>query len=154
MENFTGGGWSTSLPHEFPRHCVVYSGTHDNDTSRGWFERSGTLEERAFALRYVGSDGRHFAWDLCRLAHASVAETAILPLQDVLDLGTEARMNLPARPDGNWAWRFRSGALGSEVTARLGEWTSVYGRWPRARAPVVPTLLTAEATPVHSTGRG
>jgi len=130
---FTGGGWSTALPHEFPRHCVVYTGTHDNDTARGWFERSGTPEERAFALRYLGTDGRHFAWDLCRLAHASVAETAILPVQDVLDLGTEARMNLPARPSGNWRWRLRPGQLDRAAGERLADWTHVYGRWPRAR---------------------
>jgi 4-alpha-glucanotransferase len=130
---FTGGGWSTALPHEFPRHCVVYTGTHDNDTARGWFERSGTPEERAFALRYLGTDGQHFAWDLCRLAHASVAETSILPVQDLLDLGTEARMNLPARPSGNWDWRLRQGQLDGAAADRLAEWTQVYGRWPRGR---------------------
>src|SRR6185295_1270939 len=68
---FTSGGWSTDLPHEFPRHCIAYTGTHDNDTTRGWFERSSLPDEKAFALRYLASDGRHFAWDLCRLAHAS-----------------------------------------------------------------------------------
>ncbi len=103
-------------PHHFPRHFVVYTGTHDNDTTLGWWTSEGAGDstrtaaniraERNCARKYLGSDGREMNWVLIRAILASVADTAIIPLQDVLGLGSEARMNLPARPSGNWQWRF------------------------------------------------
>lgn len=115
------------LPHHYPRHCVVYSGTHDNDTAQGWWEHAPE-EEKEFARRYLPSDGRCFAWDLLRVAWASVAVFAIAPMQDVLALGGWARMNYPSRPDGNWAWRMESGAFSAEAISRLREWNYLYGR--------------------------
>lgn len=116
------------LPHNYSRNCVVYSGTHDNDTTLGWYQHSSTESERHFARRYLGCDGSDIAWDLIRLAFASVADTAVVPLQDVLNLGTEARMNLPGRPSGNWGWRFLPGQLTEQVRDRLQELAVLYRR--------------------------
>jgi 4-alpha-glucanotransferase len=116
------------LPHNFSSPtCVVYTGTHDNDTTRGWFH---TLpeHERRFLQTYMARDGNDIAWDLLRLAWASTANLAVAPAQDVLDLGTEARMNLPGRPDGNWLWRLRPGAFNDQIVGRLAEMTETYGR--------------------------
>jgi 4-alpha-glucanotransferase len=116
------------LPHNFVRNCVVYTGTHDNDTSRGWYEHTSTQKERDFARRYLGRDGQDIAWDLIRLAFGSLADMAVTPLQDVLDLGTEARMNLPGRPSGNWGWRYQDGQLTDVIRDRLKELTWLYAR--------------------------
>lgn len=116
------------LPHTFIANCVVYTGTHDNDTTRGWYEHSSTEAERDYARRYLARDGQDITWDLIRLAFASVANTAVVPLQDVFDLGTEARMNLPGRPSGNWGWRFRPGQLTAQLRDRLKELTWLYLR--------------------------
>jgi 4-alpha-glucanotransferase len=127
-------------PHNYPRHCVTYTGTHDNDTTVGWFKSGageGTTrtarqiaEERRFALAYLGTDGSQIQWDMIRLSLASVADTAIVPLQDVLGLGTEARMNLPGTARGNWRWRFTEEMLTPEATAKLAEMTAIYDRSP------------------------
>ncbi|HEV7663954.1 MAG TPA: 4-alpha-glucanotransferase [Chloroflexota bacterium] len=109
-------------------NCVVYTGTHDNDTTRGWFENTASTAEREFVTRYLGTDGSHIAEDMMRLALASAANTAIVPLQDVLNLGSEARMNTPGAPEGNWTWRVRPGGLDPERARCLAEMTSVYGR--------------------------
>lgn len=125
---FSTDGRDPSLPHNYGHDCVVYTGTHDNDTTRGWYEHSSTEQERDFARRYLRSDGRDFTWDLVRSAFGSVADTAIAPLQDVLDLGTEARMNLPGRPAGNWGWRVTHGQLTDMHKGRLAELVRLYGR--------------------------
>jgi 4-alpha-glucanotransferase len=125
-------------PHNYPRNCVVYTGTHDNNTTIGWFKeevlddttqsRKVRESERHLALKYMGSDGREVNWDFIRLALMSVADTAIIPLQDVLGLGSEARMNRPGTTEGNWIWRFRSKMLTREIKNRLREMTTLYGR--------------------------
>ncbi len=118
-------------PHSFVPNSVVYTGTHDNDTTVGWFENAeaeGREKEREFVLKYLGRDGREINWELIRVAMASVANTAIIPLQDVLGYGSEARMNVPARQKGNWAWRYAEEALSEEIRGRLREMTEVYGR--------------------------
>jgi 4-alpha-glucanotransferase len=115
------------LPHNYPSNCVVYTGTHDNDTTRGWY--AGAPEpQRHFARSYLGREGDDFTWDLIRAGMASVADTFIAPLQDVLDLGSEARMNLPGRPGGNWGWRSRREQLTGAVRDRLLALTKTYGR--------------------------
>jgi 4-alpha-glucanotransferase len=124
---FAKDGGDPFLPHQYPRNCVVYTGTHDNDTARGWYA-TAPEKERDLARRYLGRDGSDFAWDLIRAAFASVADTAIVPLQDVLDLDSAARMNLPGRPAGNWAWRFRAQAFGARERARLRELVTLYAR--------------------------
>ncbi len=115
------------LPHHYPQNCVVYTGTHDNDTARGWFE-AASGETRDFACRYLNTDGRDFAWDLIRAAWSSVAVYSLSPMQDLLDLGTEARMNYPSRPSGNWGWRMDENALSDELQAKMGELNYLYQR--------------------------
>ncbi len=124
---FASDGKDAFLPHNYVRNCVVYTGTHDNDTALGWF-RSAPERERQAALAYVGTDGSDFSWDLIRWLFASVADTAVVPLQDVLSLGTEARMNYPSRLGGNWSWRFDRNALRSEIRARLRQMAVSYAR--------------------------
>jgi 4-alpha-glucanotransferase len=115
------------LPHNYEASTVVYTGTHDNDTTRGWYERASE-QERDHVRRYLGRDGNDIAWDFIRAAWASVADFAITPLQDVLNLGAEARMNTPGRPAGNWGWRFLPSQLHSGVLGRLAGLTELYGR--------------------------
>jgi 4-alpha-glucanotransferase len=107
------------LPQNFEPNCVVYTGTHDNDTTRGWWESAAGKEERKYAAAYFGdaSDGIH--WAVIRVAFTSVARVAIVPLQDVLGLGSEARMNTPSLSDGNWGWRFAANALTDELADKL-----------------------------------
>jgi 4-alpha-glucanotransferase len=124
---FEKSGQNPFLPHNYPANCVVYTGTHDNDTSRGWY--AGAPEkQRHFARTYLGCDGGDIAWSLIRAGLASVADTFVAPLQDVLDLGSEARMNLPGSPGGNWGWRCRREQLTDAVAGRLRELTETYGR--------------------------
>ena len=125
-------------PHNYPRNCAVYTGTHDNNTTIGWFRDTMMKDttqsiaekerERQMALNYLGTDGHEINWDFIRLALMSVADTAIIPLQDILGLGTEARMNHPGTTAGNWSWRFRTGMLADEVRDRLRDLTALYGR--------------------------
>jgi 4-alpha-glucanotransferase len=125
---FSTDAHDPSLPHNIERNTVVYTGTHDNDTTVGWYE-SATPEERAHVLRYARTfSGLDVSWDLLRAAFSSVAVFAVVPLQDVLRLGTAARMNLPGRPAGNWAWRFRVGDLTGELIASLRTMSETYGR--------------------------
>jgi 4-alpha-glucanotransferase len=133
-------GAEAYLPHRFHQRCVVYTGTHDNDTMRGFLEaperahdaheRQQLARQRDRALAYSGSDGREPHWDLIRSALASVADTAIFPIQDVLGLGTEARMNVPGTADGNWGYRLRAELLSSAVAAKLTKLTETYERCP------------------------
>jgi 4-alpha-glucanotransferase len=115
------------LPHRHDRNTVVYTGTHDNDTTRGWYETL-TADELRFLRRYAPSTDNDIAWDLIRLAWMSVADYAVAPLQDVLSLGSEARMNRPGRPWDNWRWRFRADMLTEERLDRLAEMTETYER--------------------------
>lgn len=115
------------LPHNYVRNCVAYTGTHDNDTACGWFD-SAPESEREFALRYLNSDGSDFAWDLMRGVWSSVAIYALAPMQDLLSLGTDARMNYPSRLGGNWEWRMREEDLSEPLRQRLSEFNHLYHR--------------------------
>ncbi len=128
---FAGGSGNPFLPHQYVPNTVAYSGTHDNDTAHGWYEKA-TEKERDFVRRYFRTSGDDIAWDLIRGVWMSVADTAIAPVQDVLSLGGDARMNLPGRPAGNWSWRLRPGQLGERDRDRLGELTELAGRAPGA----------------------
>ncbi len=120
-------------PEGFPENCVVYTGTHDNDTTLGWFWRQPGINntesaetigaERKAVLDLVKTDGSQIHWDLIALAHRLPPHTAIVPLQDIIGLGTEARMNVPGRMDGNWAWRFSEDQLRREDLQRLRDIT-------------------------------
>jgi 4-alpha-glucanotransferase len=137
---FGGDPHDTHLPHNYTRNSVVYTGTHDNDTTVGWFQSHDVEDshedaerlrrEREYCLKYLKSDGTEIHWDFIRAALASVATLSIIPLQDMLGLGSDARMNTPASTDGNWAWRFDASALTDELSARLRELTELYARGP------------------------
>ena len=124
---FSGTARNHDLPHNFTPSAVVYTGTHDNDTTRGWFT-SCAGHERAYALEYLGCEPEGVVWAMIRAAYASVARMALVPLQDVLDLGSEARMNYPSRPDGNWGWRYEEGDLTGSHAQRLRKLAELYGR--------------------------
>jgi 4-alpha-glucanotransferase len=118
------------LPHNYHRDQVAYTGTHDNDTMVGWWEGGATPSEKKMADRYlsVESSREPFHRQAIRAVMASVADIAIVPLQDIIGLGSEARMNIPGREDGHWGWRFRSEQLTGEAERFLAEVTEVYGR--------------------------
>jgi 4-alpha-glucanotransferase len=125
---FGGATEDRFLPHNYEHNAVVYTGTHDNDTTRGWF-RTLTEAENKFLRRYMPYlRDDDVSWDLMRLAWASVADLTLAPLQDVLSLGHEARMNFPGQPSGNWGWRFKQDMLTSAVIDRLADMTEVYSR--------------------------
>ena len=132
------------LPHSWETtNLVVYPGTHDNDTAVGWWEASSSPQERANALRYLDQpDGSDIAWNLIRLSWSSIAKLAIVPAQDLLSLGTWARMNVPSRAGGNWQWRYAAGALDQRIQQRLLEVTALFGRLPRTEKE---TAQAAEA---------
>ncbi len=115
------------LPHNYVPQTVVYTGTHDNDTTVGWFSALAETE-RDFVRRYIRSDGHDIHWEFIRLAWSSTAETAMVPAQDLLGLDSSARMNRPGTNEGNWSWRLSPGALTKELSDRLGELTAFYAR--------------------------
>jgi 4-alpha-glucanotransferase len=119
---FDGHADNPYLPHNFVNNTVVYTGTHDNDTTRGWYEALPDWQRHNFwnYLGRPGGEAQEAAWDLIRLAWSSPAALAIAPLQDVLDLGSEARMNVPGRADGNWRWRCTIDMLSGPALHSLG----------------------------------
>jgi 4-alpha-glucanotransferase len=133
---FGGDSKNIDLPHNYVPNVVAYTGTHDNDTTVGWFHSvagEGSTRtakqierERQFCLDYLNTGGEEIHWDFIRGVLASVANTAIVPLQDLLGLGTEARMNLPNSTEGNWAWRYE--VVSDEIAERLRKVTELYGR--------------------------
>lgn len=143
---FAFGGERNSgfLPHNFQTpNCVVYTGTHDNDTTVGWYN-SADEWERDHVRRYLGVDGRNIAWDMIRLAWMSVADTAVATMQDLMALGTEARMNFPGKTGGYWRWRYTPEMLHPGMAARLHELTELYGRIP-SEEEVAEVTIEAEA---------
>lgn len=119
---------STYLPHQFDTtNCVCYTGTHDNNTTRGWYEEASEVS-RDKVRRYMNTDGNSIHWDFIRTCLGTVAVFAILPLQDVLGVGGEGRMNTPGVGTDNWAWRYRKEALSEELAEGLEKVTRLYGR--------------------------
>jgi 4-alpha-glucanotransferase len=128
----------TFRPHNYPREVVAYTGTHDNDTTIGWWTSKGEGDstrtgediekEREFTTKYLRTDGRKINWTFIETIVASVADTVLIPLQDVLGLGSEARMNLPGSGTGHWQWRFQQGMLKAAHARRLKELTVLYDR--------------------------
>lgn len=145
---FSSDTKNIDLPHNYHKNVVVYTGTHDNDTAVGWFgsvagegstrDAKQIERERAFCMKYLNTDGKEVHWDFIRAVLASVANTAVVPLQDLLGLGSEARMNLPNSTEGNWAWRAKPEALTDNVAMLLRELTQLYGRAEETTAKVVP----------------
>ncbi len=136
---FGGDGQANDFqPHTYPRERAVYTGTHDNDTTVGWWssdagtDSTRTAEdierEKSYARRYLDTDGRDIHWTLIRTSLASVADTVLIPMQDILGLGSEARMNLPGRQAGNWQFRFTWEQLTPDIAPRLRDLTRLYDR--------------------------
>lgn len=124
---FDSGPANPYLPHNHIREAVVYTGTHDNDTTAGWYTALPP-GEKARVLAYLGCDGEDIVWDMIRTALASVANMTVIPFQDILGLGSPARMNLPGTVTGNWSWRFTFADCDGKKAARLRELTEIYGR--------------------------
>ena len=125
---FEGDGESSFLPHQFTTtRCVCYTGTHDNDTVKGWYETASEIS-RDKVRRYMNTDGNQVHWDFIRTALGTIASIAVFPLQDVLGLGKEGRMNNPGVAFGNWAWRYRRDDLTTQLAESLAEITKLYGR--------------------------
>ncbi|MEA5593598.1 4-alpha-glucanotransferase [Rivularia sp. UHCC 0363] len=128
---FGGDASNPYLPFNVQENnCVIYTGTHDNNTTVGWYESATDDEKRnlSFYLGSISPDGVH--WDMIRLAMASVANVAIFPLQDILGLGANARMNIPSKGEGNWEWRYRHEAMNSELSQRMKYFVEFFGRSP------------------------
>ncbi len=115
------------LPHHYVPNCVAYTGVHDNETTRAWYA-SALPAEQDFARRYLRVDGSDFAWDLIRAIWRSVAVFALAPLQDFLNLGSEARMNFPGKPAGNWTWRMSANDLSESLRERIRDLNFLYAR--------------------------
>ena len=127
---FGSGSDNYYLPHNYTRCCVAYTGTHDNNTSRGWFNEVGE-NERQHALAYLRCTTNEIVWELIRAAFASVAAYAIIPFQDLFGLDAESRMNVPGMPSGNWEWRMLQEMLHAPPVERLRELTVFYNRIPK-----------------------
>jgi len=133
---FSDAGAHVHLPHTFTREKVVYTGTHDNDTLLGWWESGATPYERQQAETYLGRCEEGIHWAMIRAAASSVASLCVVPLQDALALGSEARMNVPSREQGNWRWRFCAELLRPELAEKLAALAEVCDRLPQpAPAP-------------------
>lgn len=115
------------LPHNYPQNSVVYTGTHDNDTVKGWYLKARE-KDRKYAADYLNFTGNDISWNFIRSALSSAALIAIIPLQDILGLGSEARMNTPGTPSGNWQWRFRQRDLKQRMQKKLHDLTKLYKR--------------------------
>ena len=126
---FNAGEESTYLPHNLPTHCVVYTGTHDNDTTRGWFD-TASPEDLELAMDYLGiRDVKDGTWAFIRAALSSVADLAVIPFQDYLDLGSEARINTPSTVGGqNWKWRCSIDSTTKKLTKKMARLATIYGR--------------------------
>lgn len=130
---FSGRGAHLHLPHRYVTNTVAYTGTHDNDTTRGWWETAATEAEKVAVQAYVETDGSTVVWPLMRAAASSVADICLYPVQDILELGGEARMNTPSRPAGNWSWRCPENALTPDLAQKLAVLTEVTDRDKAAR---------------------
>ncbi len=115
------------LPHNYSVNTVAYTGTHDNDTSLGWYQNAPE-DQKDFCRRYLARDGMDIAWDMIRAIWSSVAAIAIAPMQDFLNLNSVARMNYPSRAEGNWGWRMLPGACTNSLRERIKEYNTLYFR--------------------------
>lgn len=119
------------MPYKYPSNCVVYTGTHDNDTIAGWY-KSISAEDKAVAKMYLNNvytPEEQIHWDYICCALATVADICIIPVQDYLGLGSEARINIPSVPSGNWKWRMKKDAFAPEIRKKIRSLAEVYGRY-------------------------
>lgn len=134
---FAGDSGDPYQPHNYQHRAAVFTGTHDNDTTLGWYW-SAPEAERDLVRRYLARSDESIVWELIRLAYSSVADIAVVPLQDVMSLGSEARMNMPGQASGNWGWRFRPEQLERWMAPQLREMANLYGRLATAEAADTP----------------
>jgi 4-alpha-glucanotransferase len=126
---FSGESQNLYLPHNYEKNCVVYTGTHDNDTARGWFETTGSDSEVRNAIDYLKlTEDEGYNWGFIRGIWSSVADTSIALMQDFLNLGNKARINFPSTIGNNWTWRMEEGALTNELANKIYRLTKIYGR--------------------------
>ena len=121
---------SDYLPHNYQKNCVVYTGTHDNDTIRGWYEVLNS-EDKELSIQYMNNRNtppEEIHWDFIRLAMASVADLCVIPLQDYLGIGTKGRINTPSTLGDNWKWRMPKDVLDDELAEKICRMTKLYGR--------------------------
>jgi 4-alpha-glucanotransferase len=124
---FSGDAKNRDLPHNYIPNTVAYTGTHDNDTTIGWWHSIGE-KEREYCLKYIDSNEDEIEWKLIRLLYSSVADMVIVPMQDVLGLDSDSRMNTPATNSGNWSWRMEDGAFNETAMDRLKDLAEIFGR--------------------------
>ena len=119
---------SDYLPHNYGKNCIVYTGTHDNETTRGWFDKL-PRNDKKFAKEYLGlKNNKDAVWECIRACFASVSDTAIIPMQDYLELPDYARINTPSTLGGNWVWRMKKGSLTKELSEKMHDYARIYGR--------------------------
>ncbi len=131
---FANGPTDPFLPHNYPRNCVAYTGTHDNDTAWGWYN-SAPENEKDFFRRYTGRQGNDVAWTMIREIWKSISMFAVAPLQDFLSLGNEARMNFPGKASGNWGWRFQANVLNHDLAGSIRDFNWLYWRLDEIETP-------------------
>jgi len=129
---FDSGPQNPYLPHVHEHNCVVYTGTHDNDTTLGWYEALAP-ETREFMLEYLGWPSEEMPWVLIRAAYRSIARLAVVPMQDLLSLGSEHRMNRPGTTEGNWRWRFTWEMVPDDLAPFLKRMVDSYGRFGKKK---------------------
>lgn len=127
---FGTNGEKKFLPHRYEKNCVVYTGSHDNDTTLGWWNsiQNDETDTREFFMNYTGSDGKDVCKDLIRLAYSSIANIVIIPMQDFLRLDSSARMNFPGRADGNWMWRFKWNQISNDIIEEIKTFVEIFER--------------------------
>ncbi|HON11559.1 MAG TPA: 4-alpha-glucanotransferase, partial [Chitinispirillaceae bacterium] len=126
---FDGNPNNPYLPHNIFTNSITYTGTHDNDTSQGWFDNLTVLEKQR-VKSFLGCTEKNFQERFLRLAFGSPSKLCIIPFQDVLGLGTSHRMNIPGKESGNWQWRFTDALVSKEKMNMVASLTSIYGRAP------------------------
>ena len=131
------------LPHNYPVNCVAYTGTHDNNTTQGWYD-AAPEREKDLCRRYLARSGQDIAWSMIRILWQSVASWVLAPMQDFLSLGESARMNYPGNPSGNWGWRMHPDAINPGLIHRLHETNYLYGRLPEAEKKAIRAAIVKE----------
>jgi 4-alpha-glucanotransferase len=131
------------LPHNYPVNCVAYTGTHDNNTSRGWYDNAPE-REKDLCRRYLARSGQDISWSMIRVLWQSVAAWVLAPMQDFLSLGEWARMNYPGNPSGNWDWRMHPDAISEGLVKRLYDTNYLYGRLPKAEKDAIRQAVLKE----------
>jgi 4-alpha-glucanotransferase len=147
---FASDAMDPFLPHNYPQKCVVYTGTHDNDTALGWYKRVEESEKEAYR-KYFDRDGSNVSWDLIRGVWSSVAAFSLAPMQDFLSLDNKARMNYPGNPSGNWSWRMSPAAASDALAKKIFELNTIYARLKPEKFELLQKAAAKQTNPETST---